>query len=135
MKYKTSIVLAYFAECGLPQPETEYRFHPERKWRFDFAWLRHSLDFSSPSDSKINQPHIALEVQGGIWFAGRHNRGAAMLKEWEKLNEAAAMGWRVLYCQPKDLCTLATATLIARCLGISPNPNFVSVGVEDDCAP
>lgn len=41
-----------------------------------------------------------------------------MLKEWEKLNEAAALGWRVIYCQPDDLCTLATVDLIKRCLGL-----------------
>lgn len=22
----------------LPAPEREYRFHPGRRWRFDFAW-------------------------------------------------------------------------------------------------
>ena len=25
-------------EAGLPVPIPEYRFHPTRKWRFDYAW-------------------------------------------------------------------------------------------------
>jgi hypothetical protein len=102
--YNPKIVLAYFEGCGLPTPEMEYKFHPKRKWRFDFAWFTNATN------------GVALEVQGGIFSQGRHNRGAAMLKEWEKLNEAAALGWRVIYCQPQDLCTLTTATLIQRCL-------------------
>lgn len=82
---------------GLPEPVSEHRFHELRKWRFDFAWLKQ---------------RVALEVQGGIWTAGRHSRGAALLKEWEKLNAAAKMGWRILYCQPKDLCMVDTIATV-----------------------
>jgi hypothetical protein len=72
---------------GLPIPVHEYRFHPERKWRFDYlfdGWL-------------------ALEVQGGIWTAGRHVRGAALVKEHEKLNEAVCRGYSVLFCTPQEI--------------------------------
>ena len=72
----------------LPEPESEYRFHPVRKWRLDHAW----------PDRKL-----AVEVQGGIFSHGRHVRGAAMLKEFEKLNTAAAMGWRFLYFTPGQI--------------------------------
>ena len=37
-KYSLPVVLAFFAECGLPKPFPEYQFAPDRKWRFDFAW-------------------------------------------------------------------------------------------------
>ena len=57
-----------------------------------------------------------LEVQGGIFIAGRHTRGAELLKEWEKLNTLASMGWRVLYCQPQDVCTTDMCELIGACL-------------------
>jgi hypothetical protein len=70
------------------QPVAEYRFHPTRKWRFDYAWP---------------EVRLALEVQGGIWTGGRHVRGGALLKEWEKINTAATLGWRVMYCQPQDI--------------------------------
>jgi hypothetical protein len=73
---------------GLSQPVPEYRFAPPRRWRFDYAWV---------------EEKVALEVQGGLFVQGRHSRGAALLKEHEKLNTAAALGWRVMYCTPKQL--------------------------------
>jgi hypothetical protein len=101
MKYDPRIVNAWFTENGIQLPEYEYKFHPARKWRMDLAWV----------DKKI-----FIEVQGGIFVNGRHSRGAAMLKEWEKINSASAMGWRVLYCQPSDLCTMDMINLIRECL-------------------
>jgi hypothetical protein len=101
MKYDPQIVTAYMLDQGIPAPIYEYKFHPVRRWRFDLCWL---------------PQRVALEVQGGIFVRGRHSRGAALLKEWEKLNTAAGMGWRVLYCQPRDLCTLETADFIRNAL-------------------
>ena len=101
MKYKPQIVLAYFQQMGIPTPELEARFHPQRKWRWDFSW---------PSEK------LALEVQGGIWIAGGHNRGAKMCKEHEKRNAAAVLGWRILYVEPKDLCTVDTCHMIRTAL-------------------
>lgn len=69
-------------------PETEYRFHPTRKWRFDFAY----------PDKKI-----ALEVEGGTWVGGRHINPIGFQKDCEKYNEAAKMGWKVYRCTPKML--------------------------------
>ena len=63
----------------------EYVFCDGRNWRFDFA---------------IPSKKIAIECQGGIFNGGRHTRGAALLKEYEKLNTAAAMGWQVFYAGP-----------------------------------
>lgn len=90
-----------FLASQIPGVIAEHQFAPPRRWRFDYAW---------PG------PRVALEVQGGIWTAGRHVRGAALLKEWEKLNEAAAMGFRIIYCQPKDLMTGETIDLIRRAI-------------------
>jgi len=60
-------------------PSTEYLFAVPRRWRFDYAF---------PVE------HVAVEFDGGQWVAngGRHNRDS----DREKLNEAAARGWRVL---------------------------------------
>lgn len=104
MRYKSEIVRAFYASCGLPDPEFEARFHPRRKWRFDLAW--------SPLK-------IAIEVQGGIFVRGAHSRGAQMKRDWEKYNEAQALGWRVLQCEPKDLCTIEMVELVKRCAGLS----------------
>lgn len=101
MSYNPNIVTAYYRTMRIPKPVFEHRFHPVRKWRFDLCWPEHK---------------VALEVQGSIFKNGRHNRGAAMLKEWEKLNTAAAMGWRILYCQPSELCMVTTCMMIVEAL-------------------
>lgn len=90
MKYNPEIVLKWFREFGL-EVIAEYRFDPKRKWRFDFA-----LPFEK----------IALEVEGGVWTGGRHTRGSGFVKDMEKYNRAAVLGWRVLRCVPDDLCTM-----------------------------
>ena len=59
----------------------EYKFHPERRWRFDHAYV--SLK-------------VAVEYEGGIWTGGRHNRGIGYKKDCEKYNAAVKLGWRVL---------------------------------------
>ncbi|WP_293909877.1 hypothetical protein [Deinococcus sp.] len=60
--------------------EREVRFHPVRRWRFDFLFT----------------PSLACEVDGGTWSGGRHTRGAGFEKDAEKLNEAALLGFTVL---------------------------------------
>lgn len=87
--------------------EREYRFHSDRKWRFDFA---------------IPERHIAIEIEGGTFGnvvvcnhcglkvgrrgkngmltyvreGGRHSRGAGYARDREKYNMAQVLGWRVL---------------------------------------
>ena len=82
------IVLALCARLDVPVPTPEYVFAAPRRWRFDFAWRRQKL---------------ALEVEGGIWIAGRHSRGKGMLADMTKYNAAAIRGWRVLRCTPSTL--------------------------------
>lgn len=65
----------------LPEPEREYRFHPLRQWRFDFAWP---------------DQFVAVECEGGGWVNGRHNRSQGSQKDMQKYNSAALFGWRVL---------------------------------------
>jgi len=102
--YSRPVVLAWFRDEQVPLPVFEHQFCAGRKWAFDLAWP---------------EAKVALECQGGIWSQGRHTRGAALLKEWEKLNTAAEMGYRIIYCQPSDLLTLKTLTTIRRCLEYS----------------
>jgi hypothetical protein len=99
IRYDPRIVTAWFKEHGL-NAVPEYQFAPPRKWRFDFAF----------------ENRVALEVQGGIFSGGRHTRGAALLKEMEKLNTAAKMGWRVLYCIPQNLCFMETVDMVKEAL-------------------
>lgn len=82
-------------------PLTEHRFHDTRRWRFDYAWPEHQ---------------VALEVEGGVWVGGRHTSGAGFVKDMEKYNEAACMGWRIIRCQPRQLCTMQTVETLRRAL-------------------
>jgi very-short-patch-repair endonuclease len=60
--------------------EAEYRFHPTRQWRFDFAWP---------------EMKVAVEVEGGQWTNGRHQRGQGYADDCEKYNNAILLGWKV----------------------------------------
>lgn len=73
--------LFYVDALGLPKPDQEWRFHPDRRWRFDFAWPDRM---------------VAVECEGGIWSGGRHVRGGGFEKDCQKYNAAAALGWTVL---------------------------------------
>jgi very-short-patch-repair endonuclease len=88
----------------VPDPYREYRFHPERKWRFDFAW----------PDQKL-----AAEVEGGIWTGGAHTRGKHFNSDCEKYNAAALAGWRVLRFSETHLRTGEAVHLIREALGMS----------------
>lgn len=85
----------------IPAPVAEHKFHALRRWRFDYAWL---------------SQRVALEVEGGLFIRGRHSRGAGMLKDMEKYNQAAVMGWRVFRCTPDTLCTPDTFDMLREAL-------------------
>jgi hypothetical protein len=70
---------------GVPAHETEYRFAPPRRWRFDLAF---------PS------VYWALEIEGGVWTAGRHTRGQGYTNDIRKYNAAMLLGWRILRVTP-----------------------------------
>lgn len=79
----------------------EHKFHPTRKWRFDYAF---------PS------LRVAVEIDGGVWTYGRHNRASGYLKDLEKFNEAAAEGWTVLKFTPDEQFTAGAIHAIGRAL-------------------
>ena len=68
-------------QLGIIGWEREHRFAPPRRFRFDFAFPALKL---------------AVEIDGGLWGYGRHNRPAGMMKDNEKFNLAASLGWRIL---------------------------------------
>ena len=85
----------------MPTPTPEYRFHPVRKFRLDYAWVDHKL---------------GLEVDGGIWTGGAHGRGTGITRDQEKTNLAAGLGWRILRCTPSKLMADETLDHIHRAL-------------------
>lgn len=107
---------AALVRAKLPMPVAELKFHPTRKWRMDFGWWTYWQDVVSTPGEVTRRPGLALEVEGAVWVQGRHTRGSGFVKDMEKYNEAAALGWRIIRVQPKDLCTKATMDLIRRAL-------------------
>jgi len=79
----------------------ELRFHGERQWRFDFAW---------PAEL------LAVEVEGGLWIGGRHNRPKGMTEDMDKYNAAALLGWRVLRVTESHIKSGQAVQLISKAL-------------------
>ena len=82
------ILKTHIQLSGLPEPAREFRFHPRRRWRFDFAWPLYK---------------VAAEVDGGIYSRGRHVRAAGFERDAEKGNAAVLAGWRVLHFTPRHV--------------------------------
>ena len=91
----------YWRSLGGPELERELRFHPERKWRADFA-------------------HIAsrtlIEIEGGILVegGGRHNRAAGFIADAEKYLEAFLAGWTVVRLTSAQITAPNVERLIRR---------------------
>jgi very-short-patch-repair endonuclease len=71
-----------------PDLEREYRFHHERRWRADFAHVG---------------ARVLIEIEGGIWVNGRHNRAAGFNADLEKYLAAGLGGWRVFRFGPDQI--------------------------------
>lgn len=69
-------------------PEREFRFLPDRRFRFDFAFPKQK---------------VAVEVEGGAWVRGRHTRGKGFLSDLEKYNLAQTENWVVLRFVPEQI--------------------------------
>jgi len=73
---------------GIPEPKTEFKFHPTRKWKFDYCW----------PDKKI-----AVEIEGAAWTQGRHTRGGGFIADMTKYNAAGKLGWKIFRFTPQEL--------------------------------
>lgn len=100
-KGNEAIFYALLKRAKLPRPVPEFKFHPTRKHRMDYAWPEHRL---------------ALEVEGGVWTGGKHGRGSGIVKDMEKSSLAAEEGWRMIRVTPAKLCSEATITYITNAL-------------------
>lgn len=71
-----------------PPLEREFRFHAQRRWRSDFAYL---------------PCRVLIEIEGGVWIQGRHNRAAGFNADLEKYLEPGLLGWRVFRLGPDQI--------------------------------
>jgi very-short-patch-repair endonuclease len=96
--------LIFFASLkiyNIDIPIKEYLFAKElkRKFRFDYCYP---------------DVMLAIEIEGGIWINGRHNRASGFIKDIEKYNTACMLGYRVLRFTIQDLKKIATyETIVA----------------------
>jgi very-short-patch-repair endonuclease len=97
-------LLAHLRAVGLPEPAREYRFHPVRRWRFDYAY---------PAEM------LGIECEGGTWKGGkgRHTSGRGFAGDCEKYSEAAILGWRVLRFTREQIESGYAVSAIERALG------------------
>ena len=72
----------------IPSPTAEFKFHPIRKWRADYCW---------------QDAMLIVELEGGVFIAGRHSRGLGMIKDMEKYNAAIELGYVVLRYSPTHI--------------------------------
>ena len=97
----------------LPVPRTQFAFATSlgRDWRADFAWPDAGL---------------LAEVNGGVWrknpktgqFAGAHSHPSGILRDWNKLNDAAILGWRVLQLTTDQVRNGAAVSILERALAL-----------------
>lgn len=99
LKDDSMMFIKMIKSCLGLDTEKEYRFHPSRKWRFDYA---------------IPSLRMAIEVEGGVWTGGRHTSSKGFLGDMEKYNEAALLGWCLVRTTPAALLTGTTIELIKR---------------------
>ena len=94
--------------AGLPAPASEYRFapvvdgKPVRRWRFDLAWP---------------ECQIAVELEGSLFTGGRHGGARSSIRDVEKYNAAALLGWRVIRTVPAMVRSGAALVLVEVAFG------------------
>lgn len=72
---------AQLESAGITGFVKEYKFHSTRKWRLDFCF---------------KDLMLAIEIEGGSWAGGRHNRGQGFNDDCIKYAEAQLLGYTVL---------------------------------------
>lgn len=77
-----SLWLNRYPQC---RPSTQVRFHPTRKWVFDFAWP---------------VSRVAVEVQG---MGPGHCSLMGMTRDYDKMRAAILLNWKVIYLTSKHL--------------------------------
>ena len=89
------ILVEQLRAAGILDAEREYKFHPQRKWRFDVALI-------------AGEFRLGIEIQGGLWSGvadakRAHAMPLNIMRDYEKHNAAVVLGWKVLYFVPEQI--------------------------------
>lgn len=99
----------------IPKPVPEYKFHPTRRWKIDFAWP---------------EVKLAVEIEGGIFGIGKpcplckrrsvgaHTSIQRLKSDLEKYNALALAGWRLLRFTPDQVRNGSAAEIIRQFFAI-----------------
>jgi hypothetical protein len=86
---------------GLAPFAREFRWHPSRRWRFDFAFPDRM---------------VAYEIEGATWTGGRHSFGGGFRDDAIKYAEAAIAGWIVIRASADMIRDRTALHLVKRAL-------------------
>jgi very-short-patch-repair endonuclease len=83
----------------------EFKFHQDRRWRFDFAFIDHKL---------------AVEVEGIVGGSekSRHTTWTGYTADCIKYSEAAVLGWRLIRVTQEMIKSGMAIELIERALRV-----------------
>lgn len=93
--------------AGLTGYVREYPFAPPRRFRADFAFV---------------DARLLIEVEGGIYTAGRHTRGSGFEMDCEKGNLAVLLGYRTLRFTKSMIESGDAINIISLTLSFAPPP-------------
>jgi len=108
-------------------PSKEHRFHHERMWRFDYAFVdrRIAVEIEGGGFGRVvvchqcKQPVKRFLKSGGTMLIREgmgHNTGQAIDRDHEKFNVAAKMGWRVFRFTPERIKDHTAISLVCEVL-------------------
>jgi len=86
MSPKDQLTLLARSMGGVP----EFLFHPDRKWRLDWAWPAEMVAV------EYNGHHSTGRAQGRTAKTSGHSSITGITNDAEKGNEAARLGWKVI---------------------------------------
>jgi hypothetical protein len=94
------------------EPVPEYRFHPTRRWRFDFAFpdLKLAIEIQGMGRTAPAFCHKCKKAcvcprckkMTVVHHAGGHQTPKGMRNDCDKHNAAILMGWRILVFATSD---------------------------------
>lgn len=79
--------------------KAEHRFHPVRRWRFDWVWINTD---GEPVGIAIEYDGIFFGNRSGV---GGHGSAKGLISDHDKANEAQVRGWQIFKCNAHSVQT------------------------------